>query len=126
MASLLWNLLTKLGEGPEPAPEPRATRRCDRFANVPLVDQFGTRLRFRDAFVDGRALIINTMFTICRGTCPGTSERLESLRERLTPVFGNRLTFVSLSIDPENDDPRALRRYAAISGAFEQKYGIKG
>ncbi|WP_337177232.1 SCO family protein [Paludisphaera sp.] len=115
MAGLLWNLLTRLGEDGPPAP-PRL-RRCDRFANAPVVDQFGERLRFRDAFVDGRALIVNTMYTVCRGTCPGTSERLQTLRERLAPTFTDRLTIVSLSIDPARDDPRALRRFATIYDA---------
>ena len=120
MPSLLWNLLRGFGgDGAEPGPpaELPSSRRCDRFSNVALVDQFGVPLRFRDAFVDGRALVVNTMFTVCRGTCPGTSARLHSLRERLSPVFGSRLTFVSLSIDPERDDPRVLRRFASTYGA---------
>lgn len=117
MARLIWNLLMKLGEDPAPRP----ARRSGRFANVPLVDQFGTRLMFRDAFVDGRALIVNTMFTVCRGTCPGTSATLESLRATLSPVFGQRLTIVSLSIDPERDGPAALRQFASLYGADRRR-----
>ncbi|WP_165072701.1 SCO family protein [Paludisphaera rhizosphaerae] len=124
MAGWLWNLLTTLGDDPSPDPLPRPPRRCDRFADVPLVDQFGRRLRFREAFVDGRALIVNTMYTVCRGTCPGTSQTLKGLREKLSPVFGDRLTIVSLSIDPERDDPRSLRMFASIYGADRHQSGL--
>jgi protein SCO1/2 len=91
---------------------------------VALTDQFGRSLRFREAFVDGRALIVNTMYTVCNGTCPGTSEALRRLRAKLSPVFGDRLTIVSLSIDPVRDDPEALRQFAALYGADRPRAGL--
>jgi protein SCO1/2 len=107
------------GDGP-----PRL-RISDGFANVPVVDQYGRTLRFRDDLVGrGHAMILNTMFTICRGTCPVTSARLQTLREQLSPVFGGRLTIVSISIEPEQDTPKALRQYASIYGADRPRPGL--
>lgn len=87
-----------------------------RYPNSPLVNQRGERLRFRDAFVDGRALIVSAIYTRCQGSCPGTSLAMERLRDTLTPVFGEQLTLVSFTIDPLADTPTALARYAANLG----------
>lgn len=94
---------------------------ADRFANVSLTDQFGHEWKFRDIYAGGRSIVINTMFTVCRGTCPGTSEQVKALRENLSPSFGKSLVFVSITLDPETDTPQMLRRYAHIYGAGEQE-----
>jgi protein SCO1/2 len=91
---------------------------CDSFADVPVRNQFGESLRFHERFVaPGRALILNTMFTTCRGSCPGTGTVIESLRTALWPVFGNRLSIVSLSIEPAVDTPERLLAYSVTYGA---------
>lgn len=89
----------------------------DQFADVPLRNQYGQRLRFKRDLIEKRALVINTMYTVCKGSCPGTSLILENLRDSLTPIFGNSLAFVSITLDPLNDTPAALLEYAANYGA---------
>ncbi len=89
----------------------------DRFANVRLVNQFGQPVRFRDDLVNGRALVVNTMFTVCRGSCPGTTAALQGLRDVLWPVFGRSIVFASITLEPETDSPAVLRDYAAGYGA---------
>ncbi|MEZ5941086.1 MAG: SCO family protein [Planctomycetaceae bacterium] len=98
-------------------PQPRGPRRVDRFANVPMTNQFGKQIRFVDDLVAGKALIVNTMYSRCRGTCPGTSATLESLRTTLSPIFGQNLSMVSFTLEPEYDTPEVLARYAKIYGA---------
>jgi protein SCO1/2 len=116
MQTLLTSLLTALaGAGQKPA----RARRSDLFADTEVTDQFGRRHRFRTDLVRDRAVIINTMFTVCRGSCPGTSETLQRLREPLGRVFGKRVTLLSLSIDPARDNPEVLRKYAGLYGAGE-------
>ncbi|AGA24480.1 SCO family protein [Singulisphaera acidiphila] len=117
MVSHLLKLLGRLGDEPSPRP----AKISDQYANVPLTNQFGERVRFRDDFADGRALIVNTMYTVCRGTCPGTSQTLQGLRARLTPLFRDQLTFVSITLDPVEDTPEMLRRYASIYGAGRRR-----
>jgi protein SCO1/2 len=121
MKSMLARLANFLGAM---ADCPPASRISDGFANVPLTNQYGRRLRFRDDLVGRRALIINTMFTVCRGTCPGTSSRLASLRTILSPVFGDDLMILSISLDPEQDSPQVLRRYASVYGADRPREGL--
>ncbi|WP_231741806.1 SCO family protein [Stieleria varia] len=85
-----------------------------------MTNQFGQRIRFRDEFVRARkALIINTVYTTCKGSCPGTSATIEQLREKLSPAFGNSLTFLSFTVEPHVDTPEVLRSYAEIYGAGE-------
>lgn len=103
------------------APPPPRLKISDKYPDVELRNQFGEPLRFRKQFVDdGRALVINTMYTTCRGSCPGTSSTLKSLRESLSPIFGKRLTIVSVSIDPLIDQPDKLLSYARAFGAEER------
>lgn len=97
----------------------------DRIPDVSLLDQFGKPLRFREAFIDdGRALIINTMYATCRGSCPGTSKVLKSLRKSLSTIFKQRLTFVSITLDPAIDQPKTLRAYAENFGANERSESL--
>ena len=92
-------------------------KRSDLFANVEVTNQFGATFKFRDELVRGKAVVINTMYTVCRGSCPGTSETLQRLRQPLSKLFGKRVTILSLSIDPTVDDTRALLDYADNYGA---------
>lgn len=123
MLELLLGLLSRREAGTDPRPRP-TLKRSDRFVNASLLDQFGRRVHFRDAFVDGRALIVNTMYTVCRGSCPGTSNVLRRLREALSPIFPEGLSIVSLTLDPATDDPDALRAYARIYDADRPRKGL--
>ncbi len=106
-------------------PEPPRLKICDRYANSQLENQFGELIRFRERFIDdGQAIVFNTMYTTCRGTCSGTSATIESLREVLSPVFGTRLSFVSLSIDPIVDNRHKLLRFAKRYGADRPRQGL--
>lgn len=94
------------------------SRIADVFPDVELTDQFGDRLRFRRDFVDsGRALIVNSMYTTCRGSCPGTSATIEGLRKTLWPIFGDQLVFLSFTLEPTVDTRDVLKSYAKIYGA---------
>lgn len=98
--------------------QPPRLRVCDGFADVQVRNQFNEEFRFHRRFVrDGGALLINTMYTTCRGSCPVTNSVLESLRKSLWPIFGDRLSIVSLSVEPAIDVPEKLRSYAESFGA---------
>ena len=101
-------------------PTTGSLRICETFPNVALEDQFGHTHRFqRDFIQDGRALIVNTMYTTCRGSCPGTSSVLASLRKKVYPIFGQRLTILSLTLEPRIDTVDVLHTYAKTFGAGE-------
>lgn len=93
------------------------SRLVDRIPDLELVNHRGEDVRLVTDLLVGRAVIINTMFTVCRGSCPGTSQTLHDLRPVLWPVFGPRLHILSFTLEPEIDSPRELRAYAGSYGA---------
>jgi len=92
-------------------------RLVDRIPDVALDNHRGERVRLVSDLLADRAVIVNTMFTVCRGSCPGTSQALHDLRPALWPIFGPRLVIVSFTLEPEVDTPEVLRDYAAAYGA---------
>jgi protein SCO1 len=96
---------------------PARPKRSDHFANVPVTNQFGETFQFKEDLIRDRAVVINTMFTICRGSCPGTNEKLRNLRVPLSKLFGKRVSILSITIDPKNDSRQAMLDYAENYGA---------
>jgi protein SCO1 len=80
------------------------------FTNLEVVDQDGRKLRFYDDVLKGRQVVISFIFTTCKEICPLSTSRLARVKD----ILGKRdgLTFVSISVDPENDTPEKLKAYA--------------
>ncbi len=92
-------------------------RRSDLFPDVPLTDQFGKTHRFRSDIVRDNIVCVVLFYTECQGTCPGTTQMMNRLRESLKEDFAaESLKFVSISLDPENDTPEDLLAYADNNG----------
>ena len=82
------------------------------FPNVVLTDQHGQKVRLYEDLLKGKSIAVNTFFAGCGEVCPlGTAKMLE-----LKKIFGDRvgreIFFYSISIDPFNDTPAALKAYA--------------
>ena len=93
------------------------SRSSDRFPNIQLVDQRGRKVHFYDDLVRDRCVCVNYFYTQCDGSCPGTTTIIKKLRRDLAAQFEtDKLVFVSISLDPENDQPDALKRYAKAYG----------
>ena len=93
------------------------SRSSERFPNIQLVDQSGKKMRFYDDVVRNRCVCINFFYTQCDGSCPGTTSIIKKLRRDLAAQFeDDALVFISISLDPENDQPDALERYRKSYG----------
>jgi protein SCO1 len=120
----LLNCLELLVHPGEPAEIP-TLRIADRFPNVELINQLNQSFAFREKFIrSGTSLVINSMYTTCRGSCPGTSATIKKLRRELYPVFKERLIFVSFTLEPEVDRPEKLAKYAQAYGAGVDQAGL--
>lgn len=64
--------------------------------------------------VEGRAWVANFIFTSCPTVCPLLTQKMATLESR-SRALGNKVHFVSFSVDPENDTPEVLK-------AFGQQY----
>lgn len=98
-------------------------RRSASYADVPVQNQFGDEFRFRTDLIERRRVIISSMYTVCRGSCPTTNETLQRLRAPLTKMFGKRVAILSFTLDPVTDSVAALREYADLYGASERASG---
>ena len=72
-----------------------------------LVDSRGVQVTRAD--LAGRAFILDFVFTTCAGPCPAMSARMRGMQEQLG---GTDVRLVSVSVDPERDDPATLADYA--------------
>jgi protein SCO1 len=82
------------------------------FPNAVVYDQNGRALKFYDDVIKNKIVVVSFIFAKCHDLCPLTTARLAEVRHRLGDVVGRDVTFVSVSIDPENDTPEKLQAYA--------------
>lgn len=83
---------------------------------VSLLRDDGKLVSLSDELNDGRAVVLNFIYTTCTAICPVTSKIFSQLQAKL----GNgqrKVHLVSISIDPEHDTPPVLREYARKYGA---------
>lgn len=86
----------------------------DKLPDVKLLNDRGEPVNVVSDLIKDRVVIISFFYTQCRGTCPGTSLLISKLRTELAPAFGRSLRFVSISVEPEVDDVKAIQSYAQL------------
>ena len=90
---------------------------ADYFPNVPLVTQDGKVVRFYDDLLKGKSVAINLIYTHCSASCPLETAKLTQVQRLLGDRVGKDIFFYSISIDPKNDTPEAMK-------AYMQKYHV--
>ncbi len=78
---------------------------------VDMVRSDGKKVRFPDEIDDGKAVLLNFVYTSCTAVCPLLSQTFAEFQNRLGAEAG-KLRMVSISIDPEQDTPERLAEYA--------------
>ena len=81
-----------------------------------LTDQSERSVTLAD--LKGRVWIADFIFTNCGGICPVMTEKMRKLHD----VLPQDIRFVSISVDPERDTPKALAAYAAAHGAPQERW----
>jgi protein SCO1/2 len=110
VAVLLAGLVASC-RGEQPGPVPAV------FEDISLIDQDGAALS-KEA-LSNRALLVSFMFTSCPVVCPKQTAALAAVRAELSPTVRERVRFISVSVDPENDTPQALKQFAGTHHADE-------
>lgn len=62
-------------------------------------------------------MIFSVFFSSCPSVCPRQTQALSQLQRQLSPELKQRVQLVSFSVDPENDTPDAMRKFALANGA---------
>ncbi len=92
------------------------SRHSDQIPNVSLFTQSGRRLRLYDDLVRDAQVLLSFMYVRCNGVCPASSQAMQDLREPLRRELGAGVKLISLTLDPEQDRPAELARYAGRFG----------
>lgn len=108
------------------APKEEVPRRLDEgeqrryFTDTKLLDQDGREVRFYTDVLRGKIVLVSFIYTSCTDICPILMHSLSDVQNSLGDRFGKDVFFVSISVDPEDDTPEELKKYA---GRYEAKPG---
>jgi cytochrome oxidase Cu insertion factor (SCO1/SenC/PrrC family) len=118
---LAWAVLAAWGLAGAPAPAAATqagqkgegeARAREYFTNLEVISQDGERLRFYDDVLKDKVVVLNFIFTNCQGACPLMTRNLTVVRDLLGGQVGEKIHFVSLSLDPLRDTPAAMKAFA--------------
>ncbi len=96
------------------------------FTNTELVDQHGKTHRFYEDLIRGRKVLINFAFTACKGVCSPMTKHLAEVQKKLGGRVGKDITMITLSVDPANDTPETMARFAKKFGVGPGWYFLTG
>jgi protein SCO1 len=93
--------------------------------NVTLTDQFGEYVPL--ASLKGKAALFDFIYKCCPGPCQLLTQHMKLIADRLGPDLGPRVSFVSVTVDPEHDRPTRLINYArALDANVKGWYFLTG
>ena len=89
-----------------------------RIAPAPefaLTSQDGAPVTLAD--FRGRVVAVTFIFTRCTATCPVLTPMMSFVQDQLGRDFGEKIVFMSITVDPERDTLPVLKDYARAFGA---------
>ncbi|MCI0486429.1 MAG: SCO family protein, partial [Blastocatellia bacterium] len=93
------------GQAPSPAQK--------YFTDVELVNQDGKPVRFYSDLIKGKVVVINAIFTSCKGVCPPMTHNMQQIQDWLGDRLGKDVHLLSFSVDPDTDTPPVLKEFAS-------------
>ena len=84
-----------------------------RLPELQLTSRDGSEVELSD--LAGRPWVVDAIFTRCGLTCPRMTSKMLALGAELPPGVGR----ISISVDPEHDDPAILAEYARSHGVAD-------
>lgn len=119
-------ILKRFGSQPRHIPRAALPGTPAYFPNVLLRTHHGEAVRFYDDLLKGKVVVISFMYTRCEGTCPPTIASLRRLEHALGARAGRDVFLYSITLDPRNDVPGVLDRYARSVAAGPGWYFLTG
>jgi protein SCO1/2 len=96
------------------------------FPNLVLQTQDNKPVHFYDDLLKGKVVLINFMFTTCKGVCSPMTANLAKVQKYLGEHVGKDVYMLSISVDPETDVPAVLKKYADSFHAQPGWYFLTG
>ncbi len=79
----------------------------------PLMDQDGRA--FRLGQTRGKVVVLGMIYTHCPDVCPLITARMKQIQQQVAAEgLSDEVFFVTITFDPERDNPEVLRRYAQV------------
>jgi cytochrome oxidase Cu insertion factor (SCO1/SenC/PrrC family) len=82
------------------------------FPNLTLLTQENKPVHFYGDLLKGKVVLINFLFTTCKGVCSPMTANLAKVQRYLGERVGRDINMISISVDPETDTTDVLKRYA--------------
>jgi protein SCO1/2 len=104
---------SQIGSGHQDTPD-ASLRKIGPAPAFSLTTQDSTRLSLKQ--LRGKVVVVTFIYTSCADTCPLLTAKMAGLQARLGMDFGAKVFFVAITVDPEQDTPAILKRYAETHG----------
>jgi protein SCO1/2 len=99
--------------------------RASCLPNVTLTDQHGQPVAL--ASLKGKPALFDFIYTSCPGPCQLLTQHMKLMAEKLGPDLGQKVVFVSVTVDPGHDRPDRLLDYArALDANMKGWYFMTG
>jgi protein SCO1 len=91
--------------------------------NVAMETAWGEPYHFEN--MKPKVRLLEFIYTNCPDICPNTTFQMRKLREKLEEqnVFGNKVEFITITVDPKRDTREKLQAYAKTFGIKENDKG---
>ena len=99
----------------DPIAQEQALPKIAPAPDFALTSQDGAPVKLAD--YRGKVVAVTFIFTLCADTCPVLTPMMSFVQDQLGSDFGEKICFVSITIDPERDTPEVLKEYAHAFGA---------
>ena len=99
----------------EPEAQEQALPKIAPAPEFALISQDGAPVKLAD--YRGKVVAVTFIFTLCAYTCPVLTPMMSFVQDQLGANFGEKIHFVSITVDPERDTPEVLKEYAQAFGA---------
>lgn len=82
--------------------------------------QDGKNITFSD--LKGKVLVTAMIFTSCKTACPRLTAEMRAISQKVGKTDPDKIQYVLISIDPENDTPKVMKRYLDVNRFNENEW----
>jgi protein SCO1 len=119
VAIFLGCTLIACNEGVEQPPASSSTSSSDDcLPDIVLTDVHGHSVNL--ASLKGKPVLFDFFYTTCPGPCLMLTARMRQIAAGLGSTLGTKAWLVSITVDPEHDQPRQLLDYTKEQGAADR------
>lgn len=86
----------------------------------PWVKDDGQKFTFKS--IEHHPCVIAMFYASCEMTCPMTLQALRDIESRLSTPIRKEVRFILVTLDPENDTPKALKSYRRKEGLAKDRW----